>query len=334
MIQRNITIDFFKALAAFSVVSLHVGNYDGFHEMVGVFIRLSGRWAVPFFFIVSGYFLGKNLDKINTYVYKQMFRIVRVLCFSSLLFLPYVFLKNGLQGGYDFFFSAEFFLRSTYFHLWYLNSLLLGLVLISFFYRFKLQKVLWLISLFLIIAAVISDVLAYSNTINEALFIYFRQLISIPFLFIGILLSNKHIMNKLTLLFACILVLLGIVIQLTEAYVWNLLLGSNPMEHQFLFGTLFFSLGMFGISLNITIQNQCFLSEIGKNYSLGIYLLHPLWIPVISVLLNVLIFKNRSIYSFLKAIITSVMTMLTLILCRRHIPIVKELIDGKSILNR
>lgn len=48
--MRHESLDFFKLVSAFMVVSLHVGPYDEFDPIIGDIIRLGGRWVVPFFF--------------------------------------------------------------------------------------------------------------------------------------------------------------------------------------------------------------------------------------------------------------------------------------------
>lgn len=50
--MRNRTFDLFKWVAALFVLLLHVP----FPGDVGGTVRMFARWAVPFFFMVSGYF--------------------------------------------------------------------------------------------------------------------------------------------------------------------------------------------------------------------------------------------------------------------------------------
>ncbi|NJK98229.1 MAG: acyltransferase family protein [Bacteroidales bacterium] len=53
MTERNQTIDLFRLLAAFCVICIHV-NYTSYNSAIDI-LRLLTRWAVPYFFIVSGY---------------------------------------------------------------------------------------------------------------------------------------------------------------------------------------------------------------------------------------------------------------------------------------
>lgn len=56
--ERNITIDIFRLFAAFLVVSIHTGIFD--LTMLGPYAMRIKTLSVPFFAIVSGYFLSQN----------------------------------------------------------------------------------------------------------------------------------------------------------------------------------------------------------------------------------------------------------------------------------
>ena len=51
---RNLTVDSLRLLATLEVIILHL-TFTGLPVAATVLIRLQARWAVPFFFIVSGY---------------------------------------------------------------------------------------------------------------------------------------------------------------------------------------------------------------------------------------------------------------------------------------
>lgn len=60
--MRHESLDFFKLVSAFMVVSLHVGPYDEFDPIIGDIIRLGGRWVVPLF-LVTSYFVFNGSEK-------------------------------------------------------------------------------------------------------------------------------------------------------------------------------------------------------------------------------------------------------------------------------
>ena len=53
-------MDAFRLLASLGIIILHV-EYPNVPGDIAAGLRLMNRWAIPFFFIVSGYYLaGKN----------------------------------------------------------------------------------------------------------------------------------------------------------------------------------------------------------------------------------------------------------------------------------
>ena len=69
-VQRNQNIDFFKGIACILIVFIHAPFPEFFGDYI---IKPIARFAVPFFFMVSGYFLyhsnytvvSKNMPKKN-----------------------------------------------------------------------------------------------------------------------------------------------------------------------------------------------------------------------------------------------------------------------------
>lgn len=59
--ERNYTIDFIKFFAIYFVVVIHTGPFKN-EPLIYETINIFARFAVPFFFMTSGYFLGKNLQ--------------------------------------------------------------------------------------------------------------------------------------------------------------------------------------------------------------------------------------------------------------------------------
>ena len=73
MKKNFVGIDLFKLIAAILIVILHsIGNYLG--KVGNLFIANICCIAVPFFFIVSGYFFGRGLEKKGNYRKKEYFK--------------------------------------------------------------------------------------------------------------------------------------------------------------------------------------------------------------------------------------------------------------------
>jgi hypothetical protein len=107
-----------------------------------------------------------------------------------------------------------------------------------------------------------------------------RNWLSIPFLYIGFLFFQNGFPNRLI---SVLLIVVGVGAQVFEA---RFLYGAykfSAYEHQFLIGTLPFALGMAGLAFNdVKFLQHARLSEWGKNYSLGVYLIHPALIFIVA----------------------------------------------------
>ena len=77
--NRNDTLDIIKLFASYMVVFIHVAFYGG----VGYVLDALARFAVPLFFLVSGFYSYKiTPDKIK----HRMFRLIRLLAFAVLVY--------------------------------------------------------------------------------------------------------------------------------------------------------------------------------------------------------------------------------------------------------
>ncbi|MEE1002419.1 MAG: acyltransferase [Acutalibacteraceae bacterium] len=94
--MRNIRLDAYKGLACIFVVFIHCC----FPGVFGTVIKGIARFAVPLFFLISGYFTicnDKNL--IWKVIGKKLKHIAILLAFSSLLWFLYVFVMSCFVGN-------------------------------------------------------------------------------------------------------------------------------------------------------------------------------------------------------------------------------------------
>lgn len=88
---RNISLDLVKVIASFSVVCIHYM----FSGEVGVIIKAVARFAVPFFFVISGFFA--YYDN-STKMLKKAFNIAKIYIYSFLLYFVYGAARELLLG--------------------------------------------------------------------------------------------------------------------------------------------------------------------------------------------------------------------------------------------
>lgn len=193
--ERNITLDYFKIILSFLVVSIHLPLFMGFHEesleyILGwIFTNGLARIAVPCFFIINGYFLDiSNKSKVIKYLkHVLILYIVWMLIYSPF----YIDLLN----------SKVTYITTLLFghvHLWYLASLLFAVALFYFTNKLLKGKSQILIILALILF-IVGKFLEYWVTNNapiplERIDLYRNFLFfAFPYITIGHLLKKEQV---------------------------------------------------------------------------------------------------------------------------------------------
>ena len=138
----NDTIDLLKFLGSIMIFTMHISAFRDCGQLVFVWEILS-RWAVPFFFVTSAYFLfskGENGNITRAHLGKYIKRIAALYALWLLINLPSVFYSRLYTPGIQelktwllFFRSA--FLSSTFTGSWYLMS-----CIFSAFFVYLLSK--------------------------------------------------------------------------------------------------------------------------------------------------------------------------------------------------
>ncbi|HAM4931198.1 TPA: hypothetical protein IBZ33_001915 [Escherichia coli] len=80
-----------KIIAAFCIVVVHSGTFPEFGYLVGGLLENCTRWALPFFFLTSGFMLGLARE-IN--LGRKVNKILQILFWSSIIYLPIIFIKS------------------------------------------------------------------------------------------------------------------------------------------------------------------------------------------------------------------------------------------------
>ena len=160
--QKNNTLELLKLFSAYMVVFIHIP----FHGQVGVAVDALARFAVPFFFFVSGYYSYQiTCEKIK----KRIQNILSLLIFSAVgytIFEIVKLLKYNRDGLVTFFhkytelstYVAFFMFNSpvNFGHLWYLLAILYVYVIFYFVTKLHIkEKVIFAISLLLLLLSLV-----------------------------------------------------------------------------------------------------------------------------------------------------------------------------------
>ncbi|WBA41979.1 acyltransferase family protein [Hymenobacter canadensis] len=274
MSERNYTIDAFRLLGALSVVALHV-PYGDMNNSLVLGIRMWGRWAVPFFFLLSGYFFEQNYAKIGDMQFAKTIRnLLSIFIVANAIYIVSYFF-TGEKNIYN---LADFHNldNGVAGHLWFIGSMVFAYVV--FVYVLKKIDVKY----YILIALILYSGLLYCDAYSKLFYVkadhdLVRYIISVPFILAGYYVSKFSVLEKYSnkyLYFA--LVFLGLLIQAAEFIGLYKLSGYGPHGQEFVFGSAIFAFGMFGLAFSIKNDVDNVFSSLGRKYSLLIYLYHPL----------------------------------------------------------
>ncbi len=264
--NRNQTIDLFRFIAAFFILCLH-NYYGNVSSEIVENIRVGARWAVPFFFMCSGYFLKSKIESNNIFdfkcIEKNIVNLISVLFISSIVYFFFHWVQLDVRA----------LLLGAYWHLWFLGSMIFGFVFIWYIFYLRLHRLMWIISISILFFVIISD--SYDQFLGLNIdYQFFRFLQSIPFIYIGyrISLIDKPVLSKNVLL---VFIMVGFILQYAEVYMFEKLFNYSRYEHSILIGTIVLLVPGFIYLTRVHVGNTLF-SNWGRKYSLFIYLYHLL----------------------------------------------------------
>ncbi|MDB5136883.1 MAG: hypothetical protein JWP37_3486 [Mucilaginibacter sp.] len=293
--NRNNTIDVVRLIASLLIITLHI-SYSTANETLAGLYRLAGRCGVPFFFMVSGYFYQRSLDRSPLFAFKKNFtKIFNLIIIANLVYIPRSYILT------HHFYSAQYITVGDCFNLWYLYALLIGIGAVYLLFKWKVNhKILFGLIFFIIAAELLTDSHSYLLARNtHDLFVrYVRPFISIPFMLIGALFyKNNHFKKLINKDIGLILLISGFIIQIAEAELISFYTHKSIVVHQFLIGTFIYSIGIFILSLSLDLKSSL-LGKAGEKYSLFIYLYHPVLITILDISNYTSVFNGNVILLF------------------------------------
>lgn len=284
---RHAGLDILRLAAAFAVVALHLEPARYIPEIAWDLFWLLCRFAVPVFFLISGYFLSQRLYKPCEKTLFTLHGIFRLFVWSSLLYIPLALIRGSRSIPLD----ASFLLTGTCYHLWFLPSLGFAVLCFSCFQMRSKQSLLSCscrIPFFPITASIILLFYALANlgitTQDENSIATLRFFSSLPLLGIGAWLGSKNGINFSGRFSSWVLIpilFLGIGIQFFESLNYS---SPSGLRYQFGFGTLLFSLSLFLLAAKkSSVASSSLLSataKAGSQLATLIYILH-VWVNAI-----------------------------------------------------
>ena len=275
--MRNRTFDLFKWAAALFVLLLHVP----FPGDVGGTVRMFARWAVPFFFMVSGYFTYGAVQRQDAgRLLRRMRRLLRIFvpaagfyalwcCFLLSDKTPAAFFKShyAMRNVVSF-----FLLNNTQSkpHLWFIPALIYcyGVVLLLM----KMHRTHWLrwAPLLLLVPLVLGEVVV-GMLHREVAAQYSRNawFTGLPCFALGLLFKETETqIKRLGRKWPALGVLVGLALSVLE---YRYLNDSADMY----FGPLLAADSLFLLAQNVTCTWENSFVLYAEGSALAIYILHP-----------------------------------------------------------
>lgn len=285
-------LDVFRVVVAIFVVMIHTSPLASISMLADFLLtRVLARVGVPFFLMISGYFLfGKgSISTANKQrVRKFMHHVLILYLLAIVLYLPLsVYAGNYFSDPLRVFVSV--FIDGTFYHLWYFPGVLTAIWLLRVLAKKLTDRQLLILTLILYLFALAGD--AYGGLalripiLRDVLAAWYRvsPYTRNGWFFMPVWLMLGHVMARGQLRVKHPLGLAGV--SLSLMVVEALLLHQAHVQHHdsmYLF-LLPLMIGLFTWLMQGSTQ-RCLLC---RNFSMTLYLIHPWMIVVVRILAKV-----------------------------------------------
>ncbi len=280
-------LDFFRLIAATLVVAIHTSPFLSYSPLLDFAVtQIIGRVAVPFFWMISGYFLFGSVYGRLERERKTQRKLLTLYAVAVLLYLPvnwYAgYFKEALWPRK---LLLDFLSTGSFYHLWYLPASILGIALTGFLLRRYGYEKAGAIALGLYLFGLLGDNYYGLTERADFLRIFYQTIFALlPYSRNGLFMTPIFLVMGADIARAgyginrqkCLLmVLLSATLLLSEGL---LLYFFGAARHTAMY--LFLLPLMFFLFL-LLVEKKQKRSRIAGDLSLLIYLLHPLMIVVL-----------------------------------------------------
>lgn len=319
--MRNKTIDQSRLIAAALVILIH----SPLPGVVGNIIESVARIAVPFFFMVSGYFaFGLERDRLK----RQTVKTLKLLIWSVAVYFAWELLWSLYKGTtvtvLKTYFSLETLFETFVLntgtllgHLWFVLALLYCYIIYRLFYK-SMPKVKLMVAIVLIISFfVIREILRNIGVSNTVYYLRNFLFIGMPFFLIGSIFAQTRIILKKSSKKALYFVALtGLILSISE----RLLIGACDLY----IGTVLASVSLFLLSQSEDIPTSNFLASWGARFSRDIYVFHVIILGVINIAASLLGIITNVAFLSVRPILLFALCLAVLILKERFLQFFKR----------
>ena len=295
-----------------------------FPGRVGDYFTALTRIAVPVFFMITEYFYSNIVvrHKEKQQIKKNFFLVLE----TNFLFLLWNIVLNILKKD-----SIVTYIRLTFTgksllkflilnesplagHLWYLGAILYVLVIVLLVDKLNCRKLFYYLTPILLIADLVLGKYSLLIFHREFSYILVRNFlcVGIPYFCIGNLIREKHCSEKWNKKVLRILIIVFAITSLAERFVL-VNEGLNATRDHYISTTLL-SVCLFIYALKSNWSNER-LAVIGREYSTWLYVIHPIFITIFSMIVDK--FGIKTFYRCVAPIVVYCATIIFLIVLQK-----------------
>lgn len=312
--KYNYCMDFLKGLACIFVVFIHVKFPGDFGQAV----QAVARFAVPFFFMVSGYYCYRKDYQGVAKGVKKIWHIAKITICAYLFYIVVALLDNKLLGGTnEFDFSLGQIIHVAIFsvpsnvpgQLWFLIALLEIYIIYFFFDLFRVNKLKYIMAIITFISMIMLAQGAWYFEYHSAPNFYRNAWIEgFSFFTLGYFLHNQEdkikIKNKTLIIFIVFSTILSIVERFACGRIFAVHLFTIPLV-----------MSLFVYAIKNSESHAGKIQKIGKKYSMYVYILHMFFWTYFDRLIEFLSLQDNFLVSWLRPIMVLGLTILASMGC-------------------
>lgn len=320
--MRNKSLDAVKALAAFGVVFIHIS----FPGQAGEIIKALARFAVPFFFMVSGYFCYYKNRNIADKIPAKVIHIVKLLVFAMIFYFiwewsmrlaeekairPWLLEITRKEHIKELFrYNSTSQIRA---HLWFLPALIYCYILDYLIEKIHLRKAAYLC------IPVLMGIFLWRAYFGRLYGTAYRTMeyrnyffMGMPFYLTGQMIHEyQHRLKKIPCFVLNIGILLGAGIT-----IWECL---NAGVREVYPGSIVLVLSVFLLCVlyDSRVRLPHFFTMIGENFAFPVYLFHLTAADIMKILTEFLKFNKNIVYLWFRPVLVCEFTILVIMVVYR-----------------
>ena len=199
-------------------------------------------------------------------------------------------------------------------HLWYLGAVFYVLLIVFFLDKLKLRKILYILVPFLLIIDLVFGKYSLIIFHHEFPYILVRNFlcVGIPYFCIGNIIRERKYAEKCNKRILQIMIIVFAISSFLERFIL-VKAGANATRDHYI-STTFLAISFFVYALKSNWNNEI-LALIGRRYSTWLYIMHPIFITLLSMVAGK--FGVKSIYRCVAPIVVYCVTLVFLIVLQK-----------------